>query len=314
VICAAAFQEAALIHLFGSHKPTERGAAAAGRWLGVRAFLERGDAFESLPPGAVILWERYMSYAAALGLARGAVSVIPMGAEDDERAWSAFGGEWREVQVSYPHSRIVWGRSPFGALVAGAVVTAFGTGWFWMAAQTGVFSEGIDTSNEFNKWAGIAGLIVGLIAAFIIFTGLRSIYLALADVGHKVPIEGEIIRLRTHSRGENKVDYFMAVFDGRAAKVRAWVVNQDLYQRFHEGSIVKALVCPRLGYVSDIELVRAPNIVPGTPASHPEVETRVQTFRVDEVIPLKLFGVDLDAVAKSQRAGDLEAQPDHPST
>src|SRR5205085_1785885 len=57
--------------------------------------------------------ERYLAYGAALGAAVAAVRAIPMGAENDRRAWSSYGGSWRQVTVSYPTVwPPAWGASP----------------------------------------------------------------------------------------------------------------------------------------------------------------------------------------------------------
>ena len=49
-----------------------KGQDAAARWLGVRDFLAGDDAFKSLPPAAVAIWDRYLAYAAAMGVAKDA--------------------------------------------------------------------------------------------------------------------------------------------------------------------------------------------------------------------------------------------------
>jgi hypothetical protein len=45
---------------------------------------------------SMAIWDRYLGYGAALGVATAAVHALPMGAEDDHRAWSALedGGGW----------------------------------------------------------------------------------------------------------------------------------------------------------------------------------------------------------------------------
>jgi hypothetical protein len=267
VLVAAAFLQTGLVKLFGSHKPTDKGARAASHWLGVRLYLDRGDAFEHLPPGQVILWERYMAYAAALGLARSAVSAVPMGAEDDHKAWSAYGGSWREVRVVCPNQRVIWGRSPAAALLAGGLITAWGAGALWMGWQTEPFG-GFSGLDELGKWVRIVGLVVTLLAAAVCLWGLHTVYLALAAVGNKRSIEGAVIRRRS-AEADNKTTYFLAVDDGRATKVRAWRVDAGLYNRFEEGTIVKALVHPHVGYVTGLESVRP---APGRPVGAIESE------------------------------------------
>jgi hypothetical protein len=92
---------------------------AAARWLGVRDYLGRNEVFRTLPPASVAIWDRYLGYGAALGVATAALHALPMGAEDDHRAWSANGGRWRVVKVRYPRLGFTWGRKPPLAFLVG---------------------------------------------------------------------------------------------------------------------------------------------------------------------------------------------------
>jgi hypothetical protein len=93
--------------------PTTGGKAAAARALGYRAHLRENEQLEELPPAAVLLWGRPFAYAAAMGVARTAVELLPFGAEDDNRAWSRFGRRWRRVYVRYPRGWPPgWGKHP----------------------------------------------------------------------------------------------------------------------------------------------------------------------------------------------------------
>jgi hypothetical protein len=102
----------AAIGRFRDQRETPAGARAAARWLGVGAYLGRNEVFPTLPPAAVAIWDRYLAYGAALGVATAALRGLPMGADDDHRAWSAYGGRWRPVRVSYPRLRLALGRPP----------------------------------------------------------------------------------------------------------------------------------------------------------------------------------------------------------
>ena len=53
------------------------------------------------------MWDRYLSYGAAVGASRVASEVIDLGLADRRKIWSAYGGAWRVVQVRYPR---VWPR------------------------------------------------------------------------------------------------------------------------------------------------------------------------------------------------------------
>ena len=70
--------------------PTAAGLEAAATARGLqRTLQEHGGTtggFADLPPAAVVLWDRVFAYAAAMGAARRrAVTLLPLGAEDDHR-------------------------------------------------------------------------------------------------------------------------------------------------------------------------------------------------------------------------------------
>lgn|GEM_PF-6356822 len=52
---------------------TEKGQAVGRRWAGVKHFLQQDGSFDRLPSGAVAIWDRYLAYAAAMGLSGPAV-------------------------------------------------------------------------------------------------------------------------------------------------------------------------------------------------------------------------------------------------
>jgi hypothetical protein len=116
------------MRLFGDQRDTPAGAEAAARWLGVRSYLGRNKVFPTLPPASVAVWDRYLGYGAALGVATAALQALPMGAEDDHRAWSAYGGRWRMVKVRYPRLSFIWGRKPAIAVLVELSWAVPGTG------------------------------------------------------------------------------------------------------------------------------------------------------------------------------------------
>ena len=78
-------------------RETPAGMDAASRWLGVKTELQENPVFETHSPLTVELWDRLLAYGAALGIASGASGPLPMGAESDTRAWSAYGGQSRSA-------------------------------------------------------------------------------------------------------------------------------------------------------------------------------------------------------------------------
>jgi Predicted membrane protein (DUF2207) C-terminal domain len=108
-------------------RETPAGMEAASRWLGVRAELEQNAEFGGHSPLTVEIWDRLLAYGAALGVASGASRPLPMGVESDTHGWSAYGGSWRPVRITYPHYwPVVWGAEPLLALAVGGLAVIGG--------------------------------------------------------------------------------------------------------------------------------------------------------------------------------------------
>ncbi|MER5488053.1 hypothetical protein ABT024_33220 [Streptomyces sp. NPDC002812] len=90
-----------LVSRLTGERETPAGVEACAHWLGVREWLARDESFPGLPPAAVTLWDRYLAYGAATGVARSALAVLPLGPRDERRAWSTYGGGWHEVRLRY---------------------------------------------------------------------------------------------------------------------------------------------------------------------------------------------------------------------
>ncbi len=103
-----------------AERDTPAGREAAARWLGLREHLDATGGFAEAPPAAVAIWDRFLSYGAALGVAGGAVRALPLGSESDTEAWTAHGGHWRVVHIDYP-KRLPpgWGKPPLLATAIG---------------------------------------------------------------------------------------------------------------------------------------------------------------------------------------------------
>jgi hypothetical protein len=221
-----------------AQRETPAGLAAASRWLGVREALHRDEVFATLPPLRVGIWARHLAYGAALGVAPGAVRPIPMGVESDTRAWTSFGGRWRAVRVDYPaFLPLGWGLTPWLALGRGLARVAVLAGLLYVLARIPHSSFEIP-------------LLV--VAAFGAARGLLLVGRALGDLtGSPVVVEGELLRLR--AVGDKSKRYYAAVDDGTSDRVRALVVQPQLYARLEQGQIVVATVTPRLRHVLGIE-------------------------------------------------------------
>lgn len=238
-----------LVKRFRDQRDTPAGAEAAAGWLGVRAHLGRNEVFPSLPLAAVAIWDRYLTYGAALGVARAALRALPMGAEDDHRAWSSFGGRWRVVRVRYPRLRVVWGRPPVVALLFGLGVGGGG----YLLLRLMVSLRG--ATDEPGDWVRVVATVLALVALVVLGWGGWTALRAVVDLGSRREVEGQVVRLRSWQRGENERDYFVAVDEGRSGKVKAWLVPAATYARLWEGVTASATVGPQLGYVWRMELV-----------------------------------------------------------
>jgi hypothetical protein len=255
VLVAALSLNTVLILIFGDQRLKPAGFDEAAHWLGVRSYLEQNQAFTEAPPGAVAIWDRYMGYAAAMGLATTAIKAMPMGAEDDRRAWSAYGGQWREVRVSYPLSMIIWGRSPLGASLVGLLITGIGAGSVWLALQVRDLADDSLPGDEVAQWVRLGAAIAIAVGVLIALWGIRTF--SIAAFGSRVEAVGEIVRRRSFKRGKNQVVLFLAFNDGKQEQIKAWRVNSLIYNSIEQGDVVKTLVSPRLGYVHSMSAVSA---------------------------------------------------------
>lgn len=257
---------------------TDAGLVAAGHWLGVRRYLlDQGD-FAEKPAASVALWDRYLAYAAALGLAPLTVAQLPLGAEDDRHAWSHAGGAWRRVTVRYPRLRPAWGMRPGVAIARNLVVGApcLLAARFLLrlashppyAATDGMLDA--SGARRLSETALVVGILLGAVAGWL----ACGLLLAASDVGRRMELAGVVLRvrpgrsqralerlagsLRGASPGattppETDILVYVAVDAGRSPRCTAWLVDARVAAGAHEGDAVVARVTPRLGHVFAIE-------------------------------------------------------------
>lgn len=239
----------------GRQRETREGLAAGSTWLGVRRHLRDGAHLGDLPPSAVAVWERYLAYAAALGVAGGAVRAIPMGADSDRRAWSSHGGRWRQIRIRYPALwPPAWGWHPVRALL-----TALVAGGVSAAALTFVVDIGWLVRADADPWP----LVLGYRAVVALFAVLAvagtawaavTLVMAAADLGGVREVTGRVVRMRTRRRGgESEPLYYVAIDDGRPSTLRALRVTAAQYRSgLREGADATATVTPGLHHVRSI--------------------------------------------------------------
>jgi hypothetical protein len=273
-----------------AQRDTPEGLVAAAHWLGVRdTYTDTGN-YEVLPPAAVILYERHLAYAAAMGVARTAVARLPLGAEDPRHAWSSWDGRWRQVEVRYPRRRAAWGTSPARAIWTGLLWSAvlvvpalvarrYGAGLYDTLRDTLTDLGTDDAGSEQLIDDGIAGLVATGITAVVtglmlvlVFFGIRRGVLplvrGLADLGRTHTVRGVVVRRRTfhRTRGDHVIrEHFVGIDDGSTDDIVALHVREALVQSIDQGDEVEVEVTRHLGYVRTVsEVVKPPPL--GTPA------------------------------------------------
>jgi hypothetical protein len=217
-------------------RETPAGLDACARWLGVRAELATNEVFETYTPLTVPLWDRLLAYGAALGVARGASGPLPMDAESDTRAWSSYGGSWREVRVSYPRVWPPgWGSEPAAAASVGGLVT-IGAAFLLYAIGPSFLDAGAIATAQLVLIAGIG--VLALVGA------LRG----AADAYGAVEVTGQILRLRAFDEDDD-TRYYVAVDDGESSEIRAFRVSQEQFRGLRQGDVVTVRATSWLGRV-----------------------------------------------------------------
>jgi len=252
-----AMAEFALMAIPGSlraERDTPTGRAAAAKWLGLRQYLGEDGAFADAPPAAVAVWDRYMSYGAALGVAAAAVRALPLGSESDTDAWSAYGGRWRMVRIEYP-KRVPpgWGRHPAlataigGASLVGGLLVAR----VFLPIMADVVSRLASSVHDdgFHPLdllgVGLVGIPTVVTAVWVIRAALMLVA-AVPDLFTRREVQGVVLRIRPHEKQP-----YLAVDDGSSSVFRAWLVEPAVLYGAgsSQGSPVHATVSPRLGHV-----------------------------------------------------------------
>jgi hypothetical protein len=229
---------------------TPLGRDVAARWLGLRATIARDPRLAELGPSTEGGWGRRLAYAAAMGLAPGAVRELPLATDDRREVWSSAGGSPRVVQVRYPRFNAGYGRHPAWVLstsvarVALVVVLAL--------ALRGAASE---------VPVGLVLLAVSpfaLVYGFPLVNGVRAL---LDLVAPHQAIEGRVLRLhQERPRTGSLRRWFVVVDAGSGEEVWPWRLEQP--PPFGLGAVVRAEVSHHLVHVRNIQVLDASQSVP----------------------------------------------------
>ncbi|MGC9665711.1 DUF2207 family protein [Planosporangium sp. 12N6] len=253
-------------------RDTPAGREAASRWLGLRAYLRGDEAFAHLPPAAVTVWDRYLSYGDALGATRVCSAVIDLGMGDRKRVWSSFGGTWHRVRVRYPRIGSRYG-SKAGPLILWAVV-AIAAGYGVMRLRPDVV-DALSGSTRFWTALGTALLGVGL----LVRGGYRLVR-TIVDLASPLTVTGEALWIEVWKATGGGKDrpptpwlYYLAVDDGSTERTTAWGLPADLYGRCGVGDVVRLTArrwSRRIVDLSVVEKGRAGRLAEVAPAGDDE--------------------------------------------
>jgi hypothetical protein len=216
-------------------RDTPLGKEVAARWLGLRAWLRGDESFAELPPAAVAVWDRYLSYGDAVGATRICSAVIDLGMGNRKRVWSSFGGTWHRVRVRYPRFWRRYGQKAvplFAKALAALVVSAV------------VYKGGsrLPVPSQATDYVGLGVTVVFL---WPLFYGCYTLLGAIVDVAVPVTITGEVLWMETwKSKGGGEdnppvpwLEHF-ALDDGKEDRTRAWGLPTPLSGGVSCGDIV----------------------------------------------------------------------------
>ncbi|MDQ6721419.1 MAG: DUF2207 domain-containing protein [Candidatus Dormibacteraeota bacterium] len=237
----------------GTQVVTPLGLPSQARWLALRRYLHNDELFAGLPPTAVAVRDRYIAYGAALGAATAAVRAMPMGAESDRWAWTRYGGQWRQVRVSYPGSSWppAWGYSPGQAAWLALRVGAIGLFWFWLSSKILPHVTFTAQQDQLGRLLSFGILLINLAALAASVCALWLLVAAVLGMVGATEVTGEAIRLRQLPGGSG-VRCYLAVYRGTGDHVRAWVVSPEHYATLNEYEIVTVSVAALLGRVRSV--------------------------------------------------------------
>ncbi|GAA1859752.1 DUF2207 family protein [Asanoa iriomotensis] len=241
---------------YRGERSTPAGREVAARWLGVRDWLAGHDAFADLPPAAVMVWDRYLGYGAAVHVAHAATAALDLGMGSKYLVWSSFGGEWHRVKVRYPRFFDRYGQRT-AKLVKGGVARLVLGGMLVVLTRTLPDVAPAEIGPLDSSWGGNdisavtspTRLVAALLAALFIVWGLYRLVRAVVDHYTPVEITGEVLWIavwRTASQGEDSPSvpwlHHYALDSGGSDRTVAWGLPSEWSSRSSPGDVVRISV------------------------------------------------------------------------
>jgi hypothetical protein len=255
-----AIKAAGVVWLFGTgilagvahhsigERDTAAGREAAAKWLGVRDWLRRTEAFGDLPPSAVAVWDRYLSYGDALGTTRVCAAVIDLGMGNRKRVWSSFGGTWHRVRVRYPGFWPRYGKTGRSLITKGVLLGGLGFVllYYWARGVAAALREPAIGENAVARYADPIRNVGVAVGAVLLGYGLYLLVRSIIDVAAPATVTGQVLWKqvwRSNSGGENSPPvpwlHYLAVDDGSGDRTTAWGLPSGLAGQAVDGDTVK---------------------------------------------------------------------------
>jgi hypothetical protein len=327
IVLGAAFVVAAMVGILawrttraGAQRDTPAGVEAASHWMGVRDFYRNTGEFTNKSAASVAIWDQHLAYATAMGLAHRVQEQIPFETESDRHAWSRATGQWRRVKVSYHTARPGWGRHPAWMAVTGlflaAVWSAVAYGAIWVAdvKWRSDVDEYYTVTARQERWITLGATAVAVFAIVWVAWMVMRFLCGCTDLFRQRIVEGDLVRRRERGGGDdNAPTYYLAVDAATATNrvddtILAYRVRSGIYHQTAQGSRVRLVVTPLLGYVKSVEtLVPAPDR-PASMADSPDAAAAVMTQAFGS-LPLGLSGLMGLLAAKMTSGSNHHADP-----
>jgi hypothetical protein len=253
-------------------RDTPAGRETAARWLGLKAFLQGDEAFAVLPPAAVTVWDRYLSYGDALGVTRVCSALLDLGMGDRKRVWSSFGGGWHRVRIRYPRLLPRYGATAPATLLRAAVGLV--AGGFTVRAFADL-ADGVPGSRS-----DLIGDVPLLFGGFVFGYGLYMLVRTGGDLVAPKTLTGEVLWVELWKSKQAKNDepavpvvHYFAVDDGTGDRTTAWAIPSEWSGRARPGDVVTIVVRPWTRRVTEltIDSSRASRLAQGEGLSVAEV-------------------------------------------
>lgn len=241
-----------------SLRETASSRPVTAHWLGYRDYCRQTEAFERQPPAGVTVWERYLSFAVAVGSAHDTAEDLPFQTEDPETAWTRSTGTWRQLRIEYP-TRFGFGQVPWKAALEGFARAAWfgGLAFFILPILLPIVLDLRDDLSE-DLGSGDDAKLRWIVIGVVIFQTVLGAYWAInglagairfvrgvADLGRSVVVEGEVVKVHAGR---------VAVDDGLDDETTAWFRPVDC-PPLSRGQRVRVTRTPNLHYVTQVEVL-----------------------------------------------------------